>query len=138
MFHVFEYIVSGFKGHAYTDVFSATQSRPSVWALSYNARYDHASKKGDPYFALEFDMRHNRVVGDGNRKLYILEFWIPPSARRQGWGSSLYKVIEMAAQKDCVDFIQLTATGESKPFWPKMGFSQVEGEIDGVWRKNLR
>lgn len=138
MLHVFEYIVSGFKGYAYPDVFTATQVHQNIWAISYNASSSFARKKSCPYFALEFDMRGNKAIGDGNRKLYILEFWIPKEQRRQGWGSSLYKVIEMAAQNDCVDFIQLTATGESKSFWPKMGFSQVEGEIEGVWRKNLR
>ena len=57
---------------------------------------------------------------------YIMEFYVKPAYRRNGYGKMMFKRLERLFQMDGAKMMYLTAdpvTG--KPFWEAMGFADV-------------
>lgn len=61
---------------------------------------------------------------------YIMEFYILPQYRRQGYGSEMFKHIEKTFLSHCIESMYLTPDEvNGKPFWCSLGFVD-SGKID--------
>lgn len=61
---------------------------------------------------------------------YIMEFYVLPQYRRQGYGSEMFKHIEKAFLSHCIESMYLTLDEvNGKPFWRSLGFVD-SGKID--------
>ena len=83
-------------------------------------------------------LRHgNEYIGFTHMKIdkdervewgFILEFYIVPNKRGQGWGRRLFNLIVKILQARCVKDIWLLTTPEVEQFWHSLGFKET-GEM---------
>jgi ribosomal protein S18 acetylase RimI-like enzyme len=105
-------------------------------------RVDIQGNREDMHFELSF--ADNTMIGfcfyavdlGGIRNIlppnlgYIMEFYVSPQYRRQGYGSEMYRHVETTFSKHGVESIYLTPDETSgEPFWVSLGFVN-SGKVD--------
>lgn len=67
---------------------------------------------------------------------FILEFYVVPTKRRIGLGTTLFNMVERMLQAEGVKNMWLLPDGRSEPFWRSVGFS-LSPEVDEDTGRNV-
>ena len=79
---------------------------------------------------------HMKIGGERPGWGFILEFYIVPDKRRQGWGRRLFNYVVNILQAHGVNNIWLWSASDAEPFWYSLGFRETGEVMEGKksWR----
>ena len=74
---------------------------------------------------------HMKIGGERPGWGFILEFYIVPDKRRQGWGRRLFNYVVNILQAHGVNNIWLWSASDAEPFWYSLGFRETGEVMEG-------
>lgn len=105
-----------------------TQDMQVIWDGLYHHNQEHVSAEGDSTFAVFLREKEGVVLGGiiakvGRGWLHIINLWLEPSLRDQGYGSRLMTVAEVEGrQRGCHSAYLDTFSFRALSFYEKLGY----------------